>query len=63
MACSDELAAAVNDLQYRLGEGPALTALTEGCAVRADDLAAETRWPRFRREAVPRACCRCCPCR
>lgn len=52
MACSDDLASAVNEVQYRLGEGPALTAMTECCAVRADDLAAETRWPGFCREAV-----------
>lgn len=47
VACSDKLATAVNDLQYRLLEGPILTALEDGQAVRVDDMAAETRWPRF----------------
>ena len=47
VACSDELATAVNDLQYQLLEGPILTALEEGRAVRVDDMATETRWPRF----------------
>lgn len=54
VACSDELATEVNDLQYRLLEGPILTALEEGRAVRVDDMAAETRWPRFAPQAAER---------
>jgi GAF domain-containing protein len=52
VACSDELASRVNDLQYSLLEGPCLTALEDGCLVRIDDMTAETRWPRFTRQAA-----------
>ena len=52
VACSDELAGQVNALQYRLGEGPCLTALADGGAVYSEDLAADPRWPRFAAEAV-----------
>jgi GAF domain-containing protein len=47
VACSDELAGRVNALQYRLGEGPCLTALADGRPAHSADLAAEPRWPRF----------------
>jgi transcriptional regulator with GAF, ATPase, and Fis domain len=52
VACSDELAGQVNALQYRLGEGPCLTALADGRPAFSPDLAAEPRWPRFAAEAV-----------
>lgn len=52
VACSDDLAGRVNDLQYRLAEGPCLDALRDGEPVRAEDTAAEPRWPRFCREAA-----------
>jgi len=52
VACSDDLATQVNDLQYSLQEGPCLTALEDGCLVRIEDLAAETRWPRFTVQAA-----------
>jgi transcriptional regulator with GAF, ATPase, and Fis domain len=52
VACSDEVASQVNDLQYRLREGPCLTALEGTCQVRVDDMAADTRWPRFTRQAA-----------
>jgi GAF domain-containing protein len=51
VACSDEAAGQVNALQYRLVEGPCLTALAGGALVRSGDLAADNRWPRF----APRA--------
>ena len=54
VACSDELAGQVNGLQYRLGEGPCLTALADGRAVYSADLAADARWPRFAPAAVAR---------
>lgn len=47
VACSDNLAARVNSLQYDLEEGPCLAALREGEPMRVEDTAAETRWPRF----------------
>jgi transcriptional regulator with GAF, ATPase, and Fis domain len=54
VACSDELATEVNGLQYRLREGPILTALKDGLEVRADNLASEDRWPRFAAAAAER---------
>jgi GAF domain-containing protein len=54
VGCSGEQATAVNDLQYRLGQGPCLTALEQGCPVRVDDTAAETRWPAFTPAAARR---------
>jgi transcriptional regulator with GAF, ATPase, and Fis domain len=54
VACSDELATEVNDLQYQLLEGPILTALKDGIEVRAGDLASEDRWPRFAAAAAER---------
>lgn len=59
VACSDELATAVNDLQYQLLEGPILTALEQGQAVRVDDMATETRWPRFAPAAAERGVLSC----
>lgn len=47
VGCSHEQATAVNELQYRLGEGPCLSALSDRSLIRVDDMAAETRWPRF----------------
>jgi GAF domain-containing protein len=52
VACSDDLATEVNDIQYRLLEGPCLTALDDGCLARIDDMTAEDRWPRFAAEAA-----------
>jgi len=52
VACSDELAGRVNGLQYKLGEGPCLTALAGGAPAYSADLAAEERWPQFAPEAV-----------
>jgi hypothetical protein len=45
VACSDELASQVDELQYRLGEGPCMHALRQGAAVRIDDTATEADWP------------------
>ncbi|MET7280437.1 GAF and ANTAR domain-containing protein [Kribbella sp. NPDC005582] len=44
-AVTDPLVAEIYQLQFELGEGPMLTALTEGVAVQVQDVAAETRWP------------------
>jgi transcriptional regulator with GAF, ATPase, and Fis domain len=54
VACSDELATQVNDLQYQLGEGPCLAALADASPMRVDDTAVEDRWPRFGRAAADR---------
>ncbi len=47
VACSHELAADVDELQYELGDGPCLESMRSGTRVRIEDTAAETRWPGF----------------
>lgn len=37
----------IDNLQYRLEEGPCLSSLREEVTVRTDDLRDESRWPRF----------------
>ncbi|MFC9691108.1 GAF and ANTAR domain-containing protein [Kribbella sp. NPDC056951] len=44
-AVTDPLVAEIYQMQFDLGEGPMLTALTEGVAVQVPEVAAETRWP------------------
>jgi GAF domain-containing protein len=52
-AQSDPLITDVDDLQTAVQEGPCIEVLTVGCErVRADDLRAEPRWPRFCSGAV-----------
>jgi transcriptional regulator with GAF, ATPase, and Fis domain len=41
-----------DDLQYRLGEGPCLAAAAGRHLVRLDDVATDTRWPRWSHEAA-----------
>ena len=47
-----ELPRVLDGLQERLGEGPCLDAGSQHTTVRSDDIATETRWPRFSREAA-----------
>jgi GAF domain-containing protein len=51
-AATDRLARRLDNLQYSLGEGPCLTALTSTSPVLSPDLGAETRWPEFAAVAV-----------
>jgi len=51
-ACSDSLASAADEVQYRTGDGPCLHAVRRGRPVRIDDTAASDRWPRFCRRAA-----------
>jgi GAF domain-containing protein len=51
-ACSDPVAAQADDVQYREGDGPCLSAARAGEEVRIDDMPAERRWPRFASRAV-----------
>jgi GAF domain-containing protein len=44
---SDPIAAALDQLQTQLGEGPALSALSDRQPVFIKDLTEETRWPNF----------------
>lgn len=50
-ACSDQLAAAADDVQYQAGDGPSLHALRHGRRVRIEDTAVSQRWPKFCRQA------------
>jgi transcriptional regulator with GAF, ATPase, and Fis domain len=46
-AVTNELAAQMDELQYRCGEGPCLEAIRTGQLVRVADLGADKRFPRF----------------
>lgn len=50
-AWTSELPRRVDSLQEQLGQGPCMDAVWEQEIVRADDLAAEQRWPDFARQA------------
>ena len=51
-ACSDDRPFEWDQLQYEHGEGPCLEAIATNGVVLAQDLPAETRWPRFARAIV-----------
>ena len=68
VACTDQLAAQADDIQYRMGDGPCLYAMRHGRPVRIDDFAVHDRWPHFSRQASRSASarasrCRCSPTR
>jgi GAF domain-containing protein len=52
VACSDPVAARIDELQYTLEEGPCLQAMRDGQAVRIDDTAEKARWPEFEAQAA-----------
>lgn len=52
IASSDELAAALDKVQYDTGEGPCLTAIATSTPVEVDDPADADHWPTWRAEAV-----------
>ena len=56
VACSDELAGRVNGLQYKLGEGPCLTALADRAPVYCADLAAPSGRPAMHCGSWPSPC-------
>lgn len=49
---TSELVAEADALQYRLGEGPCLTAIATDEVVRIDDLSQDQRWPQWREAAL-----------
>lgn len=51
-AASDERLAVLHELQFSSGEGPVVEALRYNEPRRADDIAAEARWPAFCRAAA-----------
>lgn len=48
-ATSDEFAARMDAIQYDVDDGPCLTCLREGSIIEVTDIAADRRWPAFRR--------------
>lgn len=46
-AASDAVPLRVDAIQYEVGEGPCLNAIAESQTFKTDDLAKETRWPKF----------------
>jgi GAF domain-containing protein len=51
-AATDDLVERADTLQYRLGDGPCLTAWEHRVVVRIDDLAEDKRWPSWSRPAA-----------
>jgi GAF domain-containing protein len=51
-AYTGELALALDEIQYRYGQGPCLTAAVHDATVHVADMAAEIRWPDWTGEAV-----------
>lgn len=51
-ASSDDVGPAVDAIQFEVSDGPCVEAIREHQTVITDDLASETRWPRFSRRAV-----------
>lgn len=47
VASSDDRARAMDEVQYRVKDGPCLTALREGVTVHVPDLATDARWPEY----------------
>lgn len=52
VACTDELAARVDELQYDLDEGPCLRALRDGRIAHIQDTAEKAQWPEFEAHAA-----------
>jgi transcriptional regulator with GAF, ATPase, and Fis domain len=46
-AASDSVALRVDAIQYEVGQGPCLDAIAHEGILQSDDLAVESRWPRF----------------
>ncbi|WP_111766163.1 GAF and ANTAR domain-containing protein [Nakamurella deserti] len=44
---STEFVRQIDDIQYRLGEGPCISAAAEGLTMRSGSLGGDPRWPRF----------------
>lgn len=52
LAATDDMPTQLNAIQQQSQAGPCLTVLGDEAIVRADDLAADTRWPDYGRAAV-----------
>jgi GAF domain-containing protein len=54
VACSDPLASEIDEVQYRLDDGPCLHAMRSGDRVSIDDTGDRAQWPRFEAAAQAR---------
>jgi GAF domain-containing protein len=52
VACSDSVAARVDQAQYELDDGPCLHAMRDGHMVRIEDTVDNARWPEFEAQAA-----------
>jgi GAF domain-containing protein len=52
VACSDPVAARVDEVQYELDDGPCLHAMRDGHTVRITDTSGQERWPEFEARAA-----------
>ena len=52
VACSDQVAARVDEVQYELDDGPCLHAMRDGSVVRIEDTTEKVRWPEFEAQAA-----------
>jgi GAF domain-containing protein len=52
VACSDQIAARVDEVQYELDDGPCLHAMRDGSMVRIEDTADKAHWPEFEAQAA-----------
>jgi GAF domain-containing protein len=52
VACSDQVAARVDEVQYELDDGPCLHAMRDGRMVRIEDTAEKACWPEFEAQAA-----------
>ena len=52
VACSDQVAARVDEVQYELDDGPCLHAMRDGSVVRIEDTMEKARWPEFEAQAA-----------
>ena len=52
VACSDPIAARVDEVQYELDDGPCLHAMRDGHMVRIEDTAEKVTWPDFEAQAA-----------
>ncbi len=57
LACTDDVGAALDDLQRSLREGPAVVALASGGWARSGDVAHDRRWPAWGAAAAGRGVC------
>lgn len=52
VACSDQVAARVDEVQYELDDGPCLHAMRDGSVARIEDTTEKARWPEFEAQAA-----------